>query len=118
VAQIKKYGQVDGMDIEASSDLKHAINEAYIAITHYGMDKEVRFVNLKGQKHPEDKESNNPSQQECSNQKVDEAIDRWMRELEQETIELIDKNWAKVEALAKALLDKEIMYSEDLEEVV
>jgi ATP-dependent Zn protease len=118
VAQIKKYGQVDGMDIEASSDLKHAINEAYIAITHYGMDKEVRFVNLKGQKHPEDKESNNPNQQECSNQKVDEAIDRWMRELEQETIELIDKNWNKVEALAKALLDKEIMYSEDLEEVV
>ena len=57
VAQIKKYGSVDGMDVEASADLKHAINEAHIAITHYGMDKEVRFVNLKGQKHPEDKES-------------------------------------------------------------
>ena len=38
--------------------------------------------------------------------------------MEQETIELIDKNWDKVEALANELLDKEIMYSEDLEEVV
>jgi len=118
VAQIKKYGSVDGMDVEASADLKHAINEAHVAIIHYGMDKEVRFVNVKGQKNSEDKASTQTNLQECSNQKVDEAVDRWLRELEQETIELIDKNWHRVEALAGELLDKEIMYSEDLEEVV
>ncbi|HHS92263.1 MAG TPA: hypothetical protein ENK82_02870 [Campylobacterales bacterium] len=89
-----------------------------MAITHYGMDKEVRFVHLKGQKNVEDKGSTSSSHQECSNQKVEEAVDRWMRELEQETIALIDKNWDKVEALANELLDKEIMYSEDLEGVV
>ncbi|CAA6826830.1 MAG: Cell division protein FtsH (EC, partial [uncultured Sulfurovum sp.] len=45
VAQIKKYGSIDGMNMESSADLKHAMNEAYKAIVDYGMDKKLRFVN-------------------------------------------------------------------------
>ena len=47
IAQIKKYGSIVGMDMEGSPDLQHAINDAYMAVAHYGMDKDVRYFNTK-----------------------------------------------------------------------
>jgi len=48
VAQIHKYGQADGTDMEASSDLKQATKDAYMAIAYFGMDEEVGYINLNG----------------------------------------------------------------------
>jgi len=113
IAQMKKYGQIDGLDMEASSDLKHAINDAYIAVAHYGMDDEARYVNIKNNvKNDSEKVENNPSA--CSDKKVNDAIERWMRESEEVTIKLVHENWEKIERLSTLLLEKEIMYEEDL----
>lgn len=114
IAQIKKYGEVDGLDMEASSDLKHAIHDAYIAVSQYGMDAEVRYVNIKdaNKKEFEKFESNNSSQ--YNDQKVNDAVERWMRECEDVTVRLVNDSWDKIENLSKLLLEKEIMYEEDL----
>ncbi len=110
IAQIKKYGSIVGMDMEGSPDLQHAINDAYMAIAHYGMDKEVKYINIKGH---EQKISQTHKMQHHDRQ-VDEAVKKWMIEGEQKTLSLINGHWDKIENLAALLLDKEILYEEEL----
>ena len=47
-------------------------------------------------------------------QKIDDAVERWMTEAEQKTIKLVDDNWDRIEQLSTILLDKEIMYEDEL----
>ncbi len=114
IAQIKKYGSIAGMDMEGSPDLQHAIKDAYMAIAHYGMDEELRYVNVK--KHHA--KENEPQDHQHSDRKVDEAVERWMQKAEEKTKELVNANWDKIEELSVALLRHEIMYEEDLAEIL
>ena len=118
IAQIKKYGAIDGLDMEASSDLKHAINDAFIAIAHYGMDEKVRYVKTKELNSNNETQKIEASNMQCDDQKVNDAIERWMREAEEKTLKLMDEHWKKIEGLTLLLLDKEIVYEEDLREVL
>ena len=110
IAQIKKYGSIVGMDMEGSPDLQHAINDAYMAVAHYGMDKEVRYFNTKNNKF----KTKNDEEVQHSDKKVDDAVERWMTEAEERTIKLVDDNWDKIVELSTLLLDKEIMYEDEL----
>jgi len=112
-AQIKKYGSIIGMDMEGSPDLQHAIYDAYMAVAHYGMDKEVRYINMKVADNTNTQMSNGGNTQHSHN-RIDEAVERWMKEGEQKTIKLVDDNWDKIENLSTILLEKEIMYEDDL----
>ena len=112
-AQIKKYGTVDGTDMEASADLQFASKDAYMAISHYGMDKEVKYTYIKNMFS----ESENTSQTmngQKGHKNIDEVLDRWMHEGNETTMKLVEEHWDKIEKLSVALLDKEIMYEEDL----
>lgn len=113
IAQMKKYGTIIGMDMEASPDLQHATKEAYRAIAYYGMDKEVGYINLKGVMNAQ-KQTLDSINVQHTHKKIDDALDRWMLESEQLTISLVDENWHKIETLSSILLEKEIMYEEDL----
>lgn len=115
IAQIKKYGNIAGIDMDASPDLKHAINDAYMAITHYGMDKEVKYINIKDNTVKEQSLSSSNTQH--SNTKIDEALARWMDESETKTIELVDEHWERIEKLSKELLANEILYEDDLKDI-
>lgn len=108
VAQIKKYGQKDGLDMNASADLQHAMHDAYTAIAHYGMDSEVKYIKLAQEKIETEKKTT------PSHQKIEDAIERWMHEAEASTENLVDTHWKAIEKLSLILLDKEIMYAEDL----
>ena len=110
IAQIKKYGSIVGMDMEGSPDLQHAINDAYMAVAHYGMDKDVRYFNTKSK----NQKTSNIDDMQHSDKKVDDAVERWMTEAEEKTIKLVDDNWDKIEQLSVILLDREIMYEEEL----
>jgi ATP-dependent Zn protease len=113
VAQIKKYGSTDGMDIDASPDLQYATNDAYMAISHYGMDKEVKYTHIKNIADTTEKSSQTMNAQK-SHKKIDDVLDRWMHEGEESTTKLVDKHWDRIKKLASEVLDKEIMYEEDL----
>ena len=109
-AQIKKYGSIVGMDMEGSPDLQHATNDAYMAIAHYDMDQEVKYINVKGT----NQKTSETSEIQHRDKKVDDAVERWMTEAEEKTIKLVDDHWDKIEQLSTLLLDKELMYEEDL----
>lgn len=113
IAQMKKYGSMVGMDMEASPDIQHATKDAYNAIAYYGMDKEVGYINIEGVMDAQ-KQTEESINVQHNHEKIDEALERWMNESEAETIKLVDKYWDKIENLADTLLSKEIMYEKDL----
>jgi len=116
IAQMKKYGTMVGMDMEASPDIQHATTDAYNAIAYYGMDQEVGYINIEGVMDAQ-KQTEESINVQHNHENIDTALERWMVEAEQRTIMLVNDNWELIEQLALALLSKEIMYEEDLKNI-
>jgi cell division protease FtsH len=117
LAQMKKFGDVDGMDSGASNDLQQATRDAYTAIAHHGMDKEVGYINMNGVRDAK-KNSLYSNDTEHYYEKIDTALERWMLEGEKKSMELVDRHWESIERLATLLLEEEIVYKERLDEVL
>jgi len=116
-AQIKHFGEIEGIDSGASNDLQQATRDAYVAIAHYGMDKEVGYINLNGVMDAQ-KKSANSNDTEHYHAKIDAALERWMIEGEKSVIALVSEHWDTIEKLSKLLLDQEIIYAEELDEIL
>jgi len=116
-AQIKQFGEIEGMDSGASNDLQQATRDAYVAIAHYGMDKEVGYVNINGVMDAQQKSVANKDT-EHYHEKIDAALERWMSEGQQRVTDLVNEHWSTIEKLSKALLQKEIIYADELDEIV
>jgi len=112
-AQIKAFGEIDGIDTGASNDLQQATHDAYSAIAHYGMDKEVGYININGVIDAKEMQAHNQTTQHY-HAKIDSALERWMVEGEKNTKKLVDEHWKTIEKLSKLLLEKEILYAEEL----
>lgn len=106
-AQIKKYG-VEGIDSGASDDLEKATNLAYTAISEFGMDEELGNVNLK-----------NVNELKLGmDGKIRDIILVWLKEAEDNVKNLIDENWSKIEIVANALLEKEMLDENEFLELI
>jgi len=116
-AQIKLFGEIDGVDSGASNDLQQATRDAYTAIAHYGMDKEVGYININGVMDAQDNSTSNRDTKHF-HAKIDTALERWMLEAENRIIELVNEHWSLIEKLSKLLLEKEIIYEDELVEIV
>ncbi len=103
ISQIKKFGNIEGVDTGASNDLEQATRYAYIAIAQCGMDEEIGYINIAG-----------IGSDRYSHEKIDKAVDRWLQEGKETTKALVEKHWSTIEKLAKMLLEKEVLYEEDL----
>ena len=116
-AQMKRFGDIDGMDTGASNDLQQATRDAYTAIAHYGMDKEVGYININGVMDAS-KSTKNTQDKQHYHEKIDTALERWMLEGEKRITDLVNENWKTIEHLSKLLLEKEIIYEDELDEVL
>ncbi len=116
-AQIKKFGEIDGLNTGASNDLQQATRDAYIAIARYGMDKEVGYININGVMDAKAAPIHSKDTQHY-HEKIDAALKRWMEEGEQNTHHLINEHWDTIEKLSALLLDKEIIYEDELNELL
>ena len=116
-AQIKRFGAVEGMDTGASNDIQQATRDAYAAIAHYGMDKDVGYININGVM---DATGNTLKGKETEHyhEKIDAALEKWMLEGEENTRALVSEHWKTIENLAKVLLEKEIIYADELDEIL
>lgn len=116
-AQIKQFGDIDGMDTGASNDLQQATRDAYTAIAHYGMDKEVGYININGVM---DAQGNSIRTKDTKHyhEKIDIALERWMLEGQKRIIDLVNEHWDTIENLSKSLLEKEIIYEDELDEIL
>jgi ATP-dependent Zn protease len=116
-AQIKCFGEIEGMDTGASNDIQQATRDAYTAIAHYGMDKEVGYININGVMDA-NKSAKNSQDTQHYHQKIDTALERWMLEGEKRISALVDEHWSVIEHLSKLLLEKEIIYEDELDEIL
>ncbi len=116
-AQIRQFGEIEGMDSGASNDLQQATRDAYVAIAHYGMDKEVGYININGVMDAQQKSVGNKDTEHYHEQ-IDAALERWMTEGQQRVVDLVDEHWSTIERLSKILLQKEIIYADELDEIV
>ncbi len=116
-AQIKLFGEIDGMDTGAANDIQQATRDAYAAIAYYGMDKEVGYININGVVDAKNKEV--PSKDtKHYHSKIDTALERWMLEGEKNITNLVNEHWNTIEGLSKLLLKKEIIYAQELEDML
>jgi len=116
-AQIKQFGDIDGMDTGASNDLQQATRDAYTAIAHYGMDKEVGCINLNGVIDAK-ASSLHAKDTEHYHDKIDEALQRWMQMGEECSTVLVNEYWNLIQELSKKLLEQEIIYEEELNAIM
>ncbi len=116
-AQIKCFGEIEGMDTGASNDIQQATRDAYTAIAHYGMDKEVGYININGVMDA-NKSAMKSQDTQHYHQKIDTALERWMLEGEKRISSLVDEHWSTIERLSKLLLEKEIIYEDELDEIL
>jgi len=116
-AQVKHFGNIKGMDTGASNDLQQATRDAYKAIAHYGMDKEVGYININGVM---DANVNSNSSQETKHfhGKIETALEQWMLEGEKTVSDLVNTHWDIIEGLSRLLLEKEIIYAEELDAIL
>ena len=115
-AQMKLFGE-EGMDSGAANDLQQATRDAYKAIAHYGMDKEVGYININGVM---DAKEHSVSSKDTKHyhEKIDTALEKWMIEGEKSVTDLVNKHWKTIESLSKLLLEKEIIYADELDEIL
>lgn len=116
-AQIKAFGDIDGLDTGASNDLQQATRDAYAAIAHYGMDNEVGYININGVMDAKIKSGSN-QETEHYHQKIDDALEKWMLEGEKNTIDLVNEHWDTIDQLSQLLLEKEIIYTDELDVIL
>ena len=114
-SQIKHFGDINGINCGASNDLQQATRDAYTAIAHFGMDKEVGYININGVTDAQGKavKTNN-----TYHEKIDTALEKWMLEGEKTTIDLVDEHWNIIQSLSKTLLEKEIIYEDELNAIL
>lgn len=111
-SQIKKFGEINGLNRAAVNDLQQATRDAYTAIAHYGMDSELGYININGVK---DAKALYHSDTEHFHEKIDAALERWMKEATSTTQQVVNENWKKIEHLAAMLLEKEIIYAHEID---
>jgi len=116
-AQIKKFGFIDGMNTGASNDLQQATRDAYAAIAHYGMDKEVGYININGVMDAKDN-AVHTQDTEHYHSKIDMALESWMLEGEKSATDLVNAHWKTIESLSTLLLEKEIIYEDELDKIL
>ncbi len=97
------------MDSGAINDLSEASLQAYTAITNLGMDKKLGFINL---------DAITPLDNYFLSQKVEKRFLVWMREAKKRTKQLVDEKWDKIEQLALALIEKEIIESHEIDDMM
>ena len=115
--QIKLFGNVEGMDTGASNDLQQATRDAYAAIAHHGMDKDVGYININGVMDAKGNSFGNRNTKHY-HPKIDTALEKWMLEGEKRTVDLVNENWKIIESLSKLLLEKEIIYEDELVQIL
>jgi cell division protease FtsH len=112
------YGQIFA---GAESDLKQATRRARYMVTHWGMSDRLGPMSFRiGEEHvflgKEIQEPRDFSEETAS--VIDEEVQRLLRDADQRAYELLEGHRADLDRLVEALLQKEELYKEEIEEIL
>ncbi|MDA3615146.1 ATP-dependent zinc metalloprotease FtsH [Polluticaenibacter yanchengensis] len=99
----------------ASNDLQQVTRTAYGMVTVYGMNDKIGNVSYYD---PSNEQSFTKPYSEETGKIIDEEVRRLIDNAYQRTLKLLTERKAEVEKLALALLDKEVLFQSDVEQLV
>lgn len=100
----------------ALSDLERITKMAYSIVTVYGMNEEIGHLSFYDSKQS-DYNFNKPYS-EATAEKIDKEVKAIIDSAYKRTIDLLSEKREQLEKIAKELLDKEIIFQSDLEELI
>ncbi len=109
IAKMERFGQ-GGMESGAMNDLEVATMQAYAAIALFGMDEELGYINVSGIESEYDKE--------LLSKKIEERLLVWMKNAQTQTEKEVKRLWPAIEAVALALLQKEMIDGIELKNII
>lgn len=104
-----KYGE-EGLETGAVNDLEVASMQVYAAIAIFGMDKELANVSVSGIEVGYNKE--------LFSKRIEERMLVWLKEAEEKTQKEVVKHWEAIDAVAKVLIEKEVIDGVELKEII
>jgi len=100
----------------ALNDLEKVTKQAYAMVAYYGLSKEIGNLSFYDSSGQQEYSFNKPFS-EKTNEKIDLEISRMVEESYQRALKILTDNKEGLEKLAGKLLEKEVIFSEDLEQV-
>ncbi|BCD60213.1 MULTISPECIES: AAA family ATPase [unclassified Nitratiruptor] len=109
LSKLKKFPQ-EGEDTGAAQDLEQATWEAYNLVATFGMDESLGYIHI-------DTLMQNVSK-ELFNDIIEERVAYWIEKATNDTIELIETHWEKIEKVASTLIEKEMIDGAELKKIM
>lgn len=106
----------DNISTGALSDLEKVTKQAQAMVTIYGLSDKVGNLSYYDSSGQRDYSFNKPYSEETA-KLIDEEISRLIETQYQRALKILDENRDKLTALANKLLEKEVIFTKDLEEI-
>jgi len=100
----------------ALSDLEKVTKQAYAMVTYYGLDESVGNVSYYDSSGQQDYSFQKPYSERTA-EKIDLAVSNLIEKMYQKTLKLLEENKDKLTQLAETLLEKEVIFKDDLEAI-
>jgi len=104
ISENKKFGKM-GINSGASNDLEKATQLAYKIIATFGMIDNINIDVLQN------------INKDYFKEKVEIQIEKIISQLTKKTTQMIDDNWDKIEKLVSVVIDKETIYTDEIEKL-
>ncbi len=100
----------------ALSDLEKVTKQSYAMVSIYGLNDKIGNISFYDSTGQSDYNFNKPYSEKTA-EIIDDEVKKMVDECYQRTKKVLQENKANLEILANRLLEKEILYREDLEEI-
>jgi len=100
----------------ALNDLEKATKQAYAMVVYYGLSKKIGNISYFDSTGQQEYSFNKPFS-EKTNEVIDSEIKKILEEAYQRAVKILTENKEGLKKLAAKLLDKEVIFSDDLERV-
>ena len=100
----------------ALNDLEKATKQAYAMVVYYGLSKEIGNISYYDSTGQQEMSFSKPFS-EKTNEKIDKEIKKIVEEAYRRAVDILKKNKEGLLKLAQQLLDKEVIFGEDLEKI-
>jgi cell division protease FtsH len=100
----------------ALSDLEKITKQAYAMVTYYGLDETIGNVSYYDSTGQSEYSFHKPYSEKTA-ERIDKAVSDLIERMYKKTLKLLEENKDKLTALANTLLEKEVIFKDDLEAI-
>ncbi len=100
----------------ALNDLEKVTKQAYAIITYFGLNEKIGNISYYDSTGQQEFSFTKPYSEKTA-EVIDEEVHKLVEKAYQHALELLKNNKPKVDKLAKVLLEKEVIFKEDLEKI-